>query len=417
MADVFNNVKDVGTVLSKMAAGYFMDNIQFIKTVDKEPDSSFGSVNGYKVGDTINVNIPAVFTPTSGNLDITSTIQDVVEGTKSLALTSTQTIGVDADSLELRNDISEEELLAKGERILKPAMSALASAVEQDCIATASDAVYNITGTPGSTVFDTATMLGAKDQIARYLAPTGDRKALLNSVAMSSAVNARKGLFQSSEDIAKQYRQGYVGTADGFDYMENELLNTHTNGNDTSFEVRTTVSTEGQSTLVVEGLTTTTGTVTKGTVFTIDTVFAVHPITKATTSELQKFVVTADATADGSGYATLSVSPSFYTSGADNGLQNISAFPADGDTCNVLTGSASTGYVQNLVYAPSAFRFLSSKLYQPKNVEMSGVATEDGITVNMVSDFDVLTRKEILRFDVLYGFAAVRPEWACRVTS
>lgn len=415
MANVFNNVKDVGTVLSKLAAGYLQDNIQFCKTIDKEPEESFGSVNGYKVGDTINVNIPARFIPTT-SLDITSSQEDVVEEKKPLALDTTRTVAVNADSLEMRNDISESELLAKGDRILKPAMIALAHAIESDIISKATDSIYSTVGTAGSTVFDTATMLSAKDELARNLCPMGERKALLNSAAMSSAVNARKGLFQSSEDIAKQYKQGYMGTADGFDFLENEMLATHTNGNDVSFEVSTTVSVEGQATLVVEGLTTTTGTVTKGTTFTIDTVNMVNPQTKADTGVLQKFVVTADATANGSGVATLSISPAIYTS-ASNGLQNVTAFPADGDTVNVLTGAASTGYTQNLVYHPNAFRFISTKLMLPRNAEMSGAATEDGITVNMVSDFDVLTRKEILRFDVLYGFAAIRPEWACRITS
>lgn len=415
MANVFNNVKDVGTVLSKLAAGYLMDNLQFCKTVDKEPDDSFGQVNGYKVGDTINVNVPARFIATRNNLDITSTQQDVVEQKVPLALDQTATIGVNADSLELRNDISEAELLAKGERILKPAMIELGHEIESQIISQATDSIYSIVGTAGSTTFDTSTMLAAGDELNYNLAPMGERKALLNTTAMSSAVNARKGLFQSSEEIAKQYKTGYMGTADGFDFMGNQLLATHTNGNDVSFEVSTTVSTEGQSTLVVEGLTVTTGTVTKGTVFTIDGVNMVHPQTKQDLGVLQKFVVTADATADGSGIATLSISPAFYTS-ASNGLQNITAFPADGATCNVLTGSASTAYTQNLVYHPSAFRFISTKLFQPRNVEMSGTASEEGITINMVSDFDVLTRKEILRFDVLYGFSAIRPEWACRIT-
>lgn len=413
MANTFNNVNDVGTVLSKLAAGYLIDNIQFCKTIDKEPEESFGSVNGYKVGDTININIPARFIPVT-SLDITSAIEDVTEQKKSLALDTTQTVSVEADSLEMRNDISEAELLAKGERILKPAMIALAHVIEADIIEKAADAIYSTVGTPGSTVFDTATMLLAKDELARNLAPMGERKALLNSAAMSSAVNARKGLFQSSEDISKQYKMGYMGTAEGFDYLENEMLNTHTNGNDISFEVATTVSVEGQATLDVEGLTTTTGTVTKGTTFTIDTVNMVHPQTKQDLGVLQKFVVTADVTADGSGDATLAISPAIYTTTSQ---QNVAAFPADGDTCNVLTGAASTGYTQNLVYHPNAFRFISTRLFQPRNVEMSGVATEDGITVNMVSDFDVLKRREILRFDCLYGFTAIRPEWACRVTS
>lgn len=413
MANVFNNVKDVGTVLSKIAAGYLMDNLQFCKTVDKEPEDSFGSVNGYKVGDTININIPARFVPTT-SLDITSSQQDVVEEKAPLALDTTRTVGVNADSLEMRNDISEAELLAKGERILKPAMIALAHDIEADIIQKATNSIYNVVGTAGSTTFDTAQMLEAKDDLARNLAPMGERKALLNSAAMSSAVNARKGLFQSSEEIAKQYKQGYMGTADGFDFMENEMLTTHTNGTDVTFEVSTT-STEGDSTLVVEGLTATTGTVTEGTAFTIAGVNMVHPQTKQDLGVLQKFVVTADATADGSGIATLSISPSIYA--GSNGLQNVTALPQDGATCTVLTGAASTGYTQNLTYHPSAFRFLTTKLFQPRRAEMAGVATEDGITVNMVSDFDVLTRKEILRFDVLYGFAAIRPEWACRITS
>lgn len=416
MTNTYNNVNDVGTVLSKMAAGYLEDSMQFCKSIDKEPDSSFGEVNGYKVGDTININIPAIPTTQSDNLDITSLASEFQESTKSLALDKTETIRIDASSLDLRTDIGEAELLGKGERVLKPAMIQMASQIESRVIELATDAIWNTVGTPGSTVFDTSTMLLAKDELARNLAPMGDRKALLDTTAMSSAVNARKGLFQSSEEIAKQYKQGYMGTADGFDFLENQLVATHTNGNDTSFEVRTTVSTEGQATLVVEGLTTTTGTVTKGTTFTIDTVFAVHPQTKATTNQLQKFVVTADATADGSGYATLSISPAIYTS-ASGGLQNVSAFPADGDTCNVLTGSASTGYVNSLAYHPSAFRFLSTKLFQPRNAEYAGTASENGITVNMVSDFDVNTRKEILRFDVLFAFAAIRPEWASRIVA
>lgn len=416
MTNTFNNIKDVGTVISKMAAGYLEENLQFCKSVDKEPDETFGEVNGYKVGDTVNINIPAIPTTQSDNLDITSLASEFQEGVKPLALDKTETIRIDASSLDLRTDIGEKELLGKGERVLKPAMVQLGSQIESRVIELATDAIYSTVGTAGSTTFDTATMLLGKDELAKNLCPMGDRKALLNSVAMSSAVNARKGLFQSTEEIAKQYKQGYMGTADGFDYLENELLTTHTNGNDVSFEVSTTVSAEGATSIVVEGLTVTTGTVTKGTTFTIDTVFAVHPQTKATTSSLQKFVVTADATADGSGVATLSVSPAIYTS-ASGGLQNVSAFPADGDTCNVLTGSASTGYVQNLVYHPSAFRFLSTKLFQPKNAEYAGTASENGITVNMVSDFDVNTRKEILRFDVLFAFATIRPEWACRITA
>jgi hypothetical protein len=236
---------------------------------------------------------------------------------------------------------------------------------------------------------------------------------LLNPTANRSAVNARKGLFQSSEEISKQYKNGAMGMADGFTFLRNNLLPTHTNGNDVTFEVRTTVSTQGQATLVVEGLTTTTGTVTKGTVFTVAGVFKVHPVTKATLPQLQQFVVTADATADGSGYATLSIAPAMYTTGSQ---QNIASFPADGNAITPV-GAASTGYGQNLAFHKSAFRFVSLPLIQPKGVNMVGQETMDGITVRVVEDYDVLKDRMVLRADILWGMAVVRPEWACRITA
>lgn len=412
----FSTVKGRATIISKMATGLLRDNLQFIKSVDKEPESSFGNYNGYKSGDTININNYSVFPTQSDSLDITSTDSEARETVTALALNKTETIPVLASSLDFSTNISREDFIVNSARVIEPAMVSLASKVESRVLALAADATYNTVGTAGSTVFNTATTLLAKDALSQELAPMGDRKILLNSTSMSSAINARTAYFNPNSEISKQYKTGYMGTADGFDWMENELLPTHTNGNDVSFEVSTTVSVEGSTSLVVEGLTTTTGTVTKGTTFTIATVNAVHPQTKEDTGRLQKFVVTADATANGSGVATLSISPAIYTS-ASAGLQNVTAFPADGDACTVLTGAASTGYIQNLAYHPSAFRFISAKMYQPKSAEMVGVSTQDGITVNMVSDYDNNTRSETIRFDVLFGFAAVRPQWSVRLTA
>lgn len=414
MANTLNNITDVGTAISKIAVATLKDNLQFCKTIAKESESSFtANINGYKPGDTINVSKPARFISTSSNLDITSNISNITEEKVSMQLNNTETLGVELTSLEIKTDM---DLQQAAQRVIIPAVESIAQKLESNVLDTVSDAIYQTVGTAGSTVFGTSTMLSAKDALNASLCPMGDRYTLLNSVAMSSAVNARKGLFQSSEDIAKQYKQGYVGMADGFNFMENQLLPTHTNGNDVSFEVRTTVSTEGATSLVVEGLTTTTGTVTKGTTFTIATVNSVHPITKADTGNLQEFVVTADVTADGSGYATLSISPAIYTS-ASAGLQNVTAFPADGDAITVLTGSASTGYTQNLAFHPKAFRFVTVPMHNPRNTEMASVYTEDGLTINVVRDFDVLTRKEIMRFDVLYAIQTVRPEWAVRITA
>ncbi len=410
MANTINNVKDAGGIVAKLAAQMLVDELQFTKSIDKAPESDYQGKNGYGAGDTIYISKPARFTP-QDTFDITSTQQDITEEKVALTLDTISTVGLNIDSLEYATEMQIKDMAT---RVIKPAVQAIAQDVESKFLVKAINSVYNSVGTAGSNAFGVADVLASRTLLNKNLCPKDDNRfILLDSEAGAKAVDARKGLFQSSEEIAKQYKMGYIGTADGFKWLENELLPTVTNGNDITFEVRTTVSTQGQSTLVVEGLTTTTGTVKKGTVFTVAGVFAVHPQTKAVQTRLQQFVVTADATADGSGFATLSISPAMYTTGT---LQNIASFPADGNACTPV-GAASTGYLQNIAFHKSAFRMVSVPLVMPTNAEFAAQETVDGITVAIVRDWDQVTRKMITRLDFLGGLAAVRPEWAVRLTA
>lgn len=412
MAQTISNIKDVGGVLAKAGAKVFEDNLGFSKSIGKADESDFDGKNGYKAGGTIYVNQPMRSRPT-GAFDQTSTIQDIVETTVPLPLDIISSQAFEINTSEFATEIGLNRVM---QRVIKPAAVSMAHDFENKLLAKATDFVFNSVGTAGANQFDVDTVLAARELLNKNLCPKDDKRFfLLDSSAGRKAVNARKGLFQSADEIAKQYKQGYVGTADGFNWIESEMLQNHTNGNDVSFEVRTTVSTEGATSLVVEGLTTTTGTVTKGTVFTIDTVFAVHPQTGDAMDHLQQFVVTADATADGSGYATLSISPGIYTS-ASNGLQNVSAFPADGDTINVV-GTASTAYKQNLAFHESAFRMATVPLIMPQNAEFAAQHTYKGMTFAVVYDWDQIKRTMVLRLDVLGGICAERPEWACKLTA
>jgi len=414
MANVINTIKDGPGLFARGVAQTLKDNMVFCSFVEKADESDFDGKNGFKSGDTIYTSIPARYIPQQDNFNITSAISDSVEEKAPLVLNKSESIGMSFDSLELATDTDVANALR---RYGIPAAESIAQNVEARCFEIAADATYNFTGTAGSNTFTVADVLASRTKLNQSLCRPGDRGLFMNSASGAQAVDARSGLFQSSEKIAEQYEMGMVGMADGFKWYETELGSTHTNGNDvTGIEVSTTVSVEGQATLVVEGLTTTTGTVTKGTVFTIATVNSVHPITKADTGRLQEFVVTADATANGSGIATISVSPAFYTSASD-GLQNITAFPADGDAIAIKTGAASTGYVQNLALHKSAFKMVTVPLVQPKGVDLVASQTVDGITVNIVRDFDVRTREMITRVDVLYAFDKVRPEWSCRLTA
>ena len=404
MANTINTVKDGPGIFAKGIAETLRDNLVLGGFVEKADESDFGGKNGFESGDTIYTSIPPRYIPQQDSLDITSTIQDSVEQKKALTLNKTETVGMKLDSLELATDIDVKRAL---ERHGVPAAEAIAQNMESRCFGIVQDATYNSVGTAGSNAFTVSDILAARTKLNENLCRPGDRGLFMTSAAGAAAVDARKGLFQDSSSIANQYKNGMIGRADGFDWYETELLNTHANGSDvTGAAINDASVSEGASSITVDGLSVAP---TAGTVFTIAGVFAVHPITKQVTSNLQQFVVGSGATT-----TVIPISPSLYA--ASNGLQNVDALPAD-DAALVFVGAASTAYTQNIAMHKSAFKMVTAPLYAPKGVDLVSTQTVDGITVNLVRDFDIKTREVITRIDVLYGFDGVRPEWSTRLTA
>src|SRR6185295_19470105 len=68
--------------------------------------------------------------------------------------------------------------------------------------------------------------------------------------------------------------------------------------------------------LITDGWTASSAILKQGDVFTIAGVFAVNPVSKDVLPYLQQFVVNADVSSDGSGNATLNISPAIITTGA-----------------------------------------------------------------------------------------------------
>ena len=415
MPNVITTNKSAPGKIAKIMAALLADELHFTKAIDSVGADEFTpQAGGYSPGDTIFVNKPARFI-VGTNRDITSSIQDINEEKVPLVLNTIFSHGVALTSNEIATDMAMKSF---SKRVLEPVVSSMAQKIESSWIQAATQSVSNIVGTPGSTIFNTLTMMQAKQRMNELVVPSGPLFAFLTPSAETSAVDARKGLFQSSEEIAKQYRNGYMGTSEGFNYMSNNLLYTHTTGTgtQTNGSVTTTAAlTNGATTIAVTGLTGT-NTITAGTVFTVAGAFAVHPITKATLPFLQPFVVTANATA-AAGAATLSVSPTIYSS-TGVGLQNVSALPSSSAAVVFLTGTASsTSYQQSLAFKREAFRFATVPLMLPPGVAEAYQETVNGITIRVTSDYDIKTDQYIMRTDFLGGFVTVRPEWACRITA
>ncbi len=414
MTNNINTIKSNGAIIAKLAAKMLVDNLQFCKTIGQADASDYNGKNGYSAGDTIYISKPARFVPTN-SFDITSSIQAIVEEKVPLTLDILSTVPVALDSQELASTINIKSI---AERIVKPAVAAIAQDVEKTMLSRAATATYNYGGTAGSTVFDTTTMLAASTRMQEFLAPQdGEEYALLNPAARGSAVIARKGLFQSSSEIASQYKSGYMGQADGFEYMSNNLLPRFTTGTQTnSAFTLTTTSVNGATTVALTGGSG--ATLKAGQVFTISSVNAVHPQTKADLGFLQEFVVTADNTAVSTAYTGVAISPTIYDAATGASLQNVTALPQSGATITLVGSTvASTTYGQNLCYHKDAFRMVSVPLILPDAVELAVQETYKGVSVAVVRAFDILKRRMITRIDFLGGFVAVRPEWAYRITS
>lgn len=391
------NTNLTSTIITKEAQRILHQKLNFVGNINTQYDDRFAK-DGAKIGDTLQIRLPNEFSVRTG---ATYSAQDV-ENTKVDLTVSTQK-GVDFEftSSELALDIDEF-----ASRHLEPAMAVLAATMESDALAMYKD-VYNVAGSEGSSMA-LVDVWNARKALTDSLAPTSQRCVCLDTQTNVDLLDATKGLFQSSSNIAKQYREGMLGRTGGFDWFENTLMPRHTTGTaangDTSYNINGASQTG--STLDID-----TGTTTflQGDVITIDGVFRVHPETKATTSQLQKFVVTADS---GASAASLAISPAIVTSG---GRQNVSGSPADNAAINKVNGGASADYDQSLAFHKDAFAFATADLQLPRGTDMASRQVMDGISMRFIRDYDVSDDKFKSRFDVLYGFKAIRPQLACRL--
>ena len=222
---------------------------------------------------------------------------------------------------------------------------------------------------------------------------------------MGSLVNGMASYFNPSGAVGKQYTEGLVARTAMADYYENERVWTMTNGSDVAFALDTYTVTEGDADLTV----TSWATPVAGMVFTLAGVYDVHPETKVAYSHLKQFVVLAGSTA-----TNLLISPAIYSS-ASGALQNVSAMPTT-TAVGTCFGTASKSYVQPLMYHKEAFQFVTADLPLMGGAHQCARRVQDGLSMRVWMDGDIRNDEMLMRIDILYGMAALRPEWACRLS-
>lgn len=401
------------SIITKEALRLLKNKTPFTRNINKQYESKFG-VDGAKIGDTINIRKPSRYTVTSGS---TLTIQDTVDVSVALTLDTQKHVGMAFSSKDLALSLDEFS-----DRIIAPAVTALGGDVDYANFNAMYKKVYSAVGVPSATALP-STLKGfgfAMAKMAMLGAPTGPLKGVVNPLVQATMVDGLKGLFQSSNEIKKQYEDGVMGYAAGMEFLMSQSVPNHTIGAvDGSPQVKTTVATQGSTTIVIDTITSATIAIgyKAGDVITCGSVFAVNPLTRQSTGELAQFVVTADAAVAGN-EATLTVSPAMYTTGAN---QNINRFPTDNDLVKVFAGTASaySSVVapQNLVFHKDAFGFGCADLPLPRGTDMASRASdsESGLSIRLIRDYDSTNDRIVTRLDVLSGIVCLYPEFACRV--
>jgi hypothetical protein len=136
----------------------------------------------------------------------------------------------------------------------------------------------------------------------------------------------------------------------------------------------------------------------------------VNPQSRADTGALQQFVVTADAA---SSATSISVFPALTPSGA---FQTVTASPATSAVITIV-GAASASYETSVMYHRDAFTLAMVPMFEPLDGTGAKVTqmSDDGFSVKVTQFYDGVNDNNLMRLDVLFGWAATYPELACKV--
>ena len=382
----------------------FENRLGFTKNINKQYSKDFAQT-GAKIGNTITVRKP--WRPVTRNGPAIN-IQNVNEEMVPLVLNNQTGVDFTFSTTDLTLTVDDF-----AERYLRPAIVAVANQVDIGCLTLAAQSTYNAVGVPGTTPATSLLYMQGKQKIEELSAPQGDRHYYINPAAEPVIVDYLKGLFQSSERIKEQYDSGEMGYGFGGNWHMAQNILSSTTGAQGGTPLVNGANQTGSS-LVTNGWSNSiAGLMNVGDVFTIAGVYKVNPITKLQSTVLMQFVVTATAKSDASGNSTLQISPSITTSGS---LQTVSGSPAQGAALT-LVGAAGSTCANNLITHKDAFTLGCADMELPQGVHFAARATDEqsGLSIRIIRAYDINSDQIPCRLDILWGAAALRPEWACRI--
>jgi hypothetical protein len=410
-----NNLLTISKITNE-ALMVLENELTFTGQVDRNYDDQFAVV-GAKIGQTVNVRRPGRFLGAIGpNLVVEDFNETSVPVTLSTQFqVSTQFTTQDlALSLDMFSD-----------RILKPAIATVANKMDRDGLLVAKNNTANIVGTAGTAPTGLITYLTAAAYLDSEGAPRdGRRSCTIEPFTSSTIVDSLKGLFVPTEQISSQYTKGLMGRdSGGMNWYMDQNVVSQTFGSYASATLSCNVTTAtgfltsgwAYSSNITIGATSAAATLNQGDTFTIAGVFAVNPQNRQSYGKLRNFVVQSTTAIGSGGTATVTVVPAVITAGQ---FQNVSVTSTGSQTVTPFNNTGVTS-PQNILMHRNAFTLACADLELPEGVHFAGRASDKelGLSIRVVRQYTINNDSIPTRLDVLYGWAPLYPELACRVAS
>ena len=416
-----NNLLTISKITNE-ALMVLENELTFTSEVDRNYDDQFAVVGG-KIGNTVNIRKPGRFVGTTGPA---LNVEDFNETSVPVTLSTQFHVDTQFTTQDLALSID-----MFSDRVLKPAVAAIANKIDRDGLVMATQNTANIVGVAGTPPTGLITYLTAGAYLDAEGAPRDGRRAcIVEPFTSATIVDSLKGLFVPQEAIGEQYRKGLMGRdSAGMNWKLDQNVVSQTFGNNSTTTVTGSVATTTATGFLTSGWASSSNisitaantgnlVLNVGDTFTIAGVYAVNPQNRQAygSNKLRNFVVKSAATIASGSSGTVTVSPAVITAGQ---FQNVTIPSTSASAAITQFNSTGTVSPQNIIMHRNAFTLAVADLELPEGVHFAGRASdkEIGLSMRVVRQYTINNDSIPTRLDVLYGWAPLYPELACRVAA
>lgn len=389
-------------MITREAVRLWKNSNKFIQTMNHQYDSSF-AVQGAKIGTSLRIRLPNDYTVNSGPI---ASVQDTNEQFTTLNVTDQENVAVSFNSVDRTMKLDDYSDI-----ILQPMMNNLVGKVAQIVMNGVEGGISNfvsLVNGGGDVTHPTAqTWLQGGAKLDQLSARRDMRQIIMDPLTQANTVSSLSGLFNPQPTISAQFQSGEMIQALGFSWAMDQTTIVHETANYTD-NITVAGADQTGTSLTTSAIT---GGLNKGDIIEIEDVFLVNRITKQNTRTLAQFVVTADVATGGT---SIPIYPAIIPAGVTGGdvqYQTVDASPANGADVSPVTKPGEL-YRKNFAFVPEAVTLATADLIVPGGVMEAARENFDGVSLRMVTQYQIGTDQAITRLDVLFGFLWVRPEWA-----